>query len=374
MLLDEVFNITRIISAFILLLFSIFLLNREKGNIQSFRFLAGFLLARIFILVGMLFWSYDLISGFPHIAYIETPFLFLYAPMLYLYTKSVTTPDYRMKSSDVIHFVPAIFFTLFLIFRFYIQGTEAKLEILTNGTVMQPLPANTITIGLWFQFFIYATGCTILLVRYRNRIKQFYSSIEQIKLSWLVFLLLGFFIWKGIFVTGYLFYIIPRGTFATIFEIFIEFGFLFYASMIVYKGLQLPEIFNGLDNHKKYKTSPLKEDDKKRFLQKMETCMIEHKLYREPLLTIKDIAEKTSVPSHYVSQILNETLKEKFYDYVNKYRIEECKRILSGLSQNEKTILEVLYDVGFNSKSVFNNAFKKHVGMTPSEFKRNQQH
>ena len=102
--------------------------------------------------------------------------------------------------------------------------------------------------------------------------------------------------------------------------------------------------------------------------------MIEHKLYREPLLTIKDISEKTSVPSHYVSQILNETLKEKFYDYVNKYRIEECKRILSGLSQNEKTILEVLYDVGFNSKSVFNNAFKKHVGMTPSEFKRNQQH
>jgi AraC-like DNA-binding protein len=106
----------------------------------------------------------------------------------------------------------------------------------------------------------------------------------------------------------------------------------------------------------------------------MEVCMMEKKLYREPLLTLKDVAEKASVPAHYVSQILNEKLNEKFYDYINRYRIEECKRILSTHAQNEKTILEILYDVGFNSKSVFNNAFKKYVGMTPSEFKRMQQH
>jgi len=374
MSLNELFNITSIVSAFILLLFSLFLLNRKNGNIQSYRFLAGFLLARVFILIGMLFWSYDLISTFPHIAYIETPFLFLYAPMLYLYTKSITLPDYKIEKSEMSHFVPAFVILLFLIFRFYILGTEAKLDIITNKSVLYPLPFSTITIGLWIQFFIYAPGCTILLIRYKNLIKQYYSSTEQLKLSWLALLLGGFFIWKGIFVTGYLFYFIPRGTFATIFELFIEFGFLFYASMIVYKGLQMPEVFNGLENGQKYKTSPLKEEDKKRYLEKMEACMSEQKLYREPLLTLKDIAEKASVPAHYVSQILNETLNEKFYDYINRYRIEECKKILSTQSQNNKTILEVLYHVGFNSKSVFNNAFKKNVGMTPSEFKRAQQH
>jgi len=374
MFLDELFNITRIVSAFILLIFSIFLLNRKKGNVQSYRFLAGFLLARVFILTGMLFWSYDLISSFPHVAYIESPFLFLYAPLLYLYTKSVTISDYRLKRADLLHFLPAISITLFLIVRFYVQGTEDKLHLLTSRSVLSPLPANTITIGLWVQFFIYAPGCMILLFRYRTHIKQFYSFIEQIKLAWLTFLLLGFFIWKGIFVTGYLFYLIPRGTFATLFEIFIELGFLFYASMIVYKGLQSPDIFNGLDTYRKYKTSPLKEEDKKRYLRKMEDCMVEQKLYRDSLLTLKDVANKSAVPPHYISQILNESLNEKFYDYVNKYRIEESKRILSDHSRNEKTILEVLYDVGFNSKSVFNNAFKKYVGMTPSEFKRTQHH
>jgi len=374
MWLEELFNITRIVSAFILLLFSIFLLNKKKGNRESFRFLAGFLLARVFILLGMLFWSYDLISHFPHVAYIETPFLFLYAPMLYLYTKSVTTPDYKLKKVEIIHFIPAILITLFLVFRFYVLGAEDKLDILNSNTLLYPLPKNSITVGLWLQFFFYAPACTLLLLRYKNLIKQYYSSLDRLKLNWLAFLLLGFFIWKGIFVTGYLFYLIPRGTFATLFEIFIEFGFLFYASMIVYKALQLPEVFNGLENGRKYKTSPLNEEDKQRYLKKMEVCMMEQKLYREPLLTLKDVAEKAAVPAHYVSQILNEKLNEKFYDYINRYRIEECKKILSTHSQNEKTILEILYHVGFNSKSVFNNAFKKYVGMTPSEFKRMQQH
>ena len=143
--------------------------------------------------------------------------------------------------------------------------------------------------------------------------------------------------------------------------------------MIVYKALQSPEVFNENGDGKKYKTSPLKENDKKRYLEKMEACMSQQQLYRDPLLTLRSMAKKSSIPAHYISQILNESLNAKFYDYVNKYRIEESKRMLSSLSKDERTILEILYDVGFNSKSVFNNAFKKHVGMTPREFKRSCQ-
>jgi AraC-like DNA-binding protein len=373
MTLDELFNITRIVSAFVLLIFTVFLLNRKVGNIWSFRFLAGFLLARVFILVGLLFWSYDLVYTHPQVAYVERPFLFLYAPMLFLYTRSVTKPSYRFKRSDIFHFIPALVITLLLISNYYLSDAEMQLLMITNNSALYPLPANMVTTGLWLQFFLYVPACSVLLINYRNRIKQFHSSIEDLKLSWLVFLLTGFFVWKAIFVTGYLFFIIPRGSFATLFEIFIEFGFLFYASMIVYKALQIPEVFNGNGNIQKYKTSPLKEEDKKRYLEKMESCMTEQQLYRDPLLTLRTMAKKSSIPAHYISQILNESLNAKFYDYVNKYRIEESKKILTSYSKDDKTILEVLYDVGFNSKSVFNTAFKKYVGMTPREFKRSHQ-
>ncbi len=65
-------------------------------------------------------------------------------------------------------------------------------------------------------------------------------------------------------------------------------------------------------------------------------------------------------------------MQSNFYDYISKYRIEEAKSILSDQSSN-KTVLEILYEVGFNSKSSFNTAFKKYTGVTPSKFKRNSQ-
>jgi AraC-like DNA-binding protein len=55
---------------------------------------------------------------------------------------------------------------------------------------------------------------------------------------------------------------------------------------------------------------------------------------------------------------------------VNRYRIEEAKRLLTNPPDKKITVLEVLYEVGFNSKSSFNTLFKKYTGLTPSEFKK----
>ena len=57
-----------------------------------------------------------------------------------------------------------------------------------------------------------------------------------------------------------------------------------------------------------------------------------------------------------------------FYDFISKYRIEEAKKIFT--EKSDKTVLEVLYEVGFNSKSSFNTTFKKFTGITPTQFKK----
>ena len=61
--------------------------------------------------------------------------------------------------------------------------------------------------------------------------------------------------------------------------------------------------------------------------------------------------------------------EKNFYDLINTHRVEEAKKRLID-SNNTKTILEILYEVGFNSKSVFNSAFKKNTGFTPTEFRK----
>ncbi|MCD4693709.1 MAG: helix-turn-helix domain-containing protein [Calditrichales bacterium] len=107
-------------------------------------------------------------------------------------------------------------------------------------------------------------------------------------------------------------------------------------------------------------------------MEKLISFMKSEKKYLIPDLTLNELAEKVSIPPFHLSQILNTCLNQNFFDFINSYRIEESKKLLSEHSSNKKTILEIIYETGFNSKSVFNNAFKKYTGMTPSQFRNIQ--
>jgi len=100
--------------------------------------------------------------------------------------------------------------------------------------------------------------------------------------------------------------------------------------------------------------------------------MLEEKPYLNPSLTINELGRKISVSPRALSQIINESLGVNFFDFVNSYRVEEAKQFLTDHSNQNRNILDILLDVGFNSKSVFNRVFKKYTGMTPSEFKKSQ--
>jgi len=91
--------------------------------------------------------------------------------------------------------------------------------------------------------------------------------------------------------------------------------------------------------------------------------------YLNPELSLNSMAGKLNISPHQLSQLLNTVLNISFYDYINSYRVEAAKKLLLSFNSQQKTILEIVYEVGFSSKSVFNNAFKKHTGVTPTEFR-----
>jgi YesN/AraC family two-component response regulator len=98
--------------------------------------------------------------------------------------------------------------------------------------------------------------------------------------------------------------------------------------------------------------------------------MEKEKPYLNPTLTLFDLSEKTSIPVRSLSEVINNSLNQNFYDFVNSFRIKESQHLLSDAATQSKTILEILYEVGFNTKSSFNQAFKKYTGTTPTQFKR----
>jgi len=151
-----------------------------------------------------------------------------------------------------------------------------------------------------------------------------------------------------------------------------EIVFLVFVSLMFLKGLRQSVIITGYEENqykRKYEKSSLSEAMKETYKNKLLQYMEKQKLYLDSSLCINDLAEKVSIPPHHLSQILNTCLNKNFFDFINSYRVKESKRFLSEQGPNKKTILEILYQTGFNSKSVFNTAFKKHTGMTPTQFR-----
>ena len=101
--------------------------------------------------------------------------------------------------------------------------------------------------------------------------------------------------------------------------------------------------------------------------------MVERKPYLNSSLTIQDISDEIKIPVRDLSLLINHQLGQHFYDFVNAYRIESAMNILKDETKSRVTILEILYEVGFNSKSSFNTAFKKHTGNTPTSYRKSLQ-
>lgn len=93
------------------------------------------------------------------------------------------------------------------------------------------------------------------------------------------------------------------------------------------------------------------------------------KIYLNAELSLEDLACQTNIPKHHITQLLNDKLKKNFYAFVNEYRIREAVVALEDVSK-EVNILSLAYDCGFNSKSSFNNYFKKITSYTPSAYRK----
>ena len=122
-------------------------------------------------------------------------------------------------------------------------------------------------------------------------------------------------------------------------------------------------------NHSKYSTSSLNKDNYRKILEHVNQRMEKEKLYREPELTLKKLADEMNVPKEHLSEVINKEYKVNFNDHINKLRIDEAKKLLIKPG-SKSTILEIALAVGFNSKSTFNSAFKRFTKTTPSEFRK----
>lgn len=119
-----------------------------------------------------------------------------------------------------------------------------------------------------------------------------------------------------------------------------------------------------------YKNSALEVNDMKTIFEALENSMKEDKLFLKPDLTLPYLSDVLKIPPHYITQTLNIYSKQNFSEFVNTYRVDEFKKKLKSLEKMKLSLFGIATECGFNSKPSFNRIFKKHTGMTPSEYQR----
>ena len=373
----SVTDIIAIIAALQLFIFSFFLLNLKEGNRINQLLLSAFLFTNAMYLIGYLLFAFSdyIMPAGVHFFFIGTSFGFLFGPLLLLYTKSFILDNYKLKKIDYMHIIPFLIYNILYAVYFHFKPTSVKIEMLERGVVLP------YTLGFWVNFLmniqilIYMAAALLLLVSYRKRIKSLYSAIHHLNLGWLELVLYAFLLmWVLDFVHfGLRNTIGISGEFSgylTFISIAINFVF---ANLVIYKGLkQPPQFFNIEKDLPKTRndSASISDDESNIYLEKLLNYMSNEKPYLTSTLTLKELAERLDLNPRILSRVINERKNQNFFDFINGYRIDDAKMILSNPAKRKMTILEVLYGVGFNSKSVFNTTFKKNTGVTPTEYRK----
>ena len=97
--------------------------------------------------------------------------------------------------------------------------------------------------------------------------------------------------------------------------------------------------------------------------------MTSQSLYKNPQLSLNELAEAISVKPYVLTQMLNKVVGSSFNDFVNTYRVEEVKRLMADPTMAHYTLTAIAYEAGFNSKATFNRIFRKITGKTPGQVK-----
>lgn len=368
-------NLIGIISSVILIqlvLLSAFLFTSGQGKRPSNRILACFFIwMALNITDGLLTYS-GFYTDYPALAHWEDGLVLLVGPLLYFYTQSVVYKDFSFSSRDLFHLAPFVIVTILFQVIYHYQTADYQ-KMIEAAVANQTLPTGyylAITL-VYAQITLYLAASFRVLSQYRTRIKEVFSTVTKVNLDWLSFMLGSVLI---IFAVSMVYTYLPATQLREFFDetIAVPFIFIFaFTNLVVWKGLKQPEIFMGLEREdKKYMGSTLSDPEKLMIRQQLDAHLKNERPFLNPDLTINELAERIGISGKKLSQVINETYGQNFFDFINSFRIEEVCRILKESGDRGLTVSEVMYQCGFNSKSSFNTAFRKKTGVTPSEYRK----
>lgn len=278
--------------------------------------------------------------------------------LLWAYSYAMAHKPLQLRTGDKI----AIFIWALLTFShlsmFFIRSHNDGFD--STGAVL-----NFPGLALSAYFGFRAIG---VLREHNKEIRQYYSNIDNINLLWLSYAAFGF---AGTWMIRMGSYFADDRATANLIGVVSNYPGLFLISCMVVLGLRHGNLRSPPDSG----SAATDETDKREHnadpnqVDRLEELMTRVKLFQDPNLDLEGLADSMDMSARSLSQLINGHHQCNFYDFVNAYRIEEAKRLLSDTRNAGKSIQRIFEEAGFNSKSTFNTLFKKATGLTPTAFR-----
>ncbi|WP_158594625.1 helix-turn-helix domain-containing protein [Ulvibacterium marinum] len=302
---------------------------------------------------------------YPYLAYITIPFFTVWGPTMYLYIKAETSNNLKLYPKDLLHFLPWILFTLYFLMVFHVHSIEEKRQLLLSHEIDRSF-RKVLDIFIPVQVFVYNMLSIVAVERFAKNNKSKHREVLK-KIKWNRFIIYGYFI--ACVCNNIAKISLIHGESPNIKTYLYTSSLLFflYFSVILGNAL-LGSHFGG--TVKKTQGLEMDKDEFNDLNNRLETFMNQQKPFLKFNLALSELADGIGQKKRYLSRFINTYHKLTFQDYVNSYRIEEAKRLIEESRETGKTILEIVYESGFNSKSAFNFAFKKHTNTTPTAYRK----
>lgn len=303
--------------------------------------------------------------------------LFLIGPIFFFYVKALLYPSWKFTQKDFIHFIPALLYLIYSLivfitdklvldeFYFYADGRDKDLAFWYQMA------------GLISMLFYLLMSLKYYLL-YRKLSLQEVSFADEVAFKWIKHFIMAFSL---ILVLRVLFFILnPEwGAFGSKYWYYLCFSILLlYISIAGYTNTIKTSI--KMDAKMMLNIEPQNEKSSESKIDTEEVLALEEwknkitdlfeteHIYKKPNLTLTDLAKLLSTNRNMVSKAINQEFKMNFNDFVNKKRAEAVIEKLKSGEHAKHTLLIIALDCGFNSKTTFNRAFKKHTGLTPKQF------
>ncbi len=332
-----------------------------RNGRTSSRLLASLLLSLSLLLVCHVVTGIDVPPALGLAAQLGVNLTFLLGPLLYAYLASVLLPERRWGARPALHALP---------FFLFVGITLA--HHLSPGAVWQVLDDFSVREGAALAHLAGYLSYASLSLQLSRRLRADQApTLGAPRLHWLRFLTLSFVV-VCLFRTLSLLLVLgllPGDFWCGWLAGAIWMTFFLFFNTILFVGLSVPSLFT---QHRKYERSPLGEAQRSRYLARLRDVMQDEKPYLDPGLSLASLAERVDVPPKHLSRLLNAEYQQSFYDFVNRFRVDEATALLRDPASQDLSILEVAQRAGFASKPTFNAAFKKRTGRTPSQVRSSE--